>query len=236
MKIAVITAIYGGCDTLKEWVRQDIPCDFYCFSDTVFQPEKSMWKVIREPYHLNSEYALTPAFAKSNIRAKYYRMQGHKIPMLANHDCLLWVDASMRGGNPVFVSDMVNYAGEMFALYTHPSRECAYAEAVFSAGIPKYKTEPLIDQIAAYRAAGLPENYGLWATGVIPRTVNPLTNKIFDDWFSECVSWSIQDQVSLPYVLWKNGMTPNNIPGNIYFNDYHRRKNHCPGYEELGKK
>jgi len=236
MKIAIITAIYGHCDDLKEYVKQDVPCDFYCFSDTVQQPEKSMWRVIRELYHLNSEYVETPAFQKPNIRAKYYRLQSHKISFLVNYDYVIWIDASMHVFSASFARDMVGFAGDFMALYQHPKRECAFSEAKFCVNIPKYKTEALTDQIAAYRAAGMPENFGLWATGILPRKICAATNAICNDWFRECVSWTIQDQVSLPFILWRHNCKPNTIPGNVYWNDYHKKLNHSPGYEELGKK
>jgi hypothetical protein len=46
-------------------------------------------------------------------------------------------------------------------------------------------------------------------------------NKIFDDWWVENVKNSFQDQISFPYVLWKNNKYPEHIiQQNMYNNQF----------------
>ena len=35
-------------------------------------------------------------------------------------------------------------------------------------------------------------------------------------WWEEILEWSLQDQLSLPYVSWVLGVQPYVIPGNLY--------------------
>jgi hypothetical protein len=55
-------------------------------------------------------------------------------------------------------------------LTDHPEdRDCAYQEAEHCWDWPKYRDEPLREQVAQYRSEGMPEHFGLWAAGCIAR-------------------------------------------------------------------
>jgi hypothetical protein len=87
----------------------------------------------------------------------------------------------------------------------------------------KYQSEPCIEQVAHYREAGMSRaepDYLLYAGGVIGRVHSSDTERFEKAWFDECVHWSVQDQLSLPFVLWRQKRTPGIIPGNIYDNEF----------------
>ena len=43
--------------------------------------------------------------------------------------------------------------------------------------------------------------------------------KLFDDWWNENLQKSYQDQISWPYVLWKNDVLPDNVIYENVFNN-----------------
>lgn len=92
-------------------------------------------------------------------------------------------------------------------LTDHPEdRECLYAEAAHCQDWPKYVDEPIRAQTQHYRSAEMPEGFGLWAAGCIARRHTPAMRRFGDRWLEEMERWSIQDQVSLPFVLWRDGV------------------------------
>ena len=91
--------------------------------------------------------------------------------------------------------------------------------------MPKYAGMSLRAQVDAYLTEGMPDNM-LWAGGVIARRHDDDGVMVHPNillglkWYHECRRWSPQDQISLPYVLWKLGIEPAIIPGNIYETPY----------------
>src|SRR5262245_14312717 len=86
----------------------------------------------------------------------------------------VWIDGSFRVISPTFVSDVLQHARRWtsgFAQFRHPWRSCLYAEAVESLMLEKYisEREHITPQVDAYRRFGMPQDWGLWATGVIVR-------------------------------------------------------------------
>ncbi len=74
------------------------------------------------------------------------------------------------------------------------------------------------EQIAHYKAQGFPETFGNWWTGLIVRRgTNPayyqgMDPAFGDAWMGEMTRWVYHDQISLPYLLWKWGIRPVDLP------------------------
>ena len=107
------------------------------------------------------------------------------------------------------------------ALFRHPERDNIDDEAQVSLTMLKYVGLPLLEQVENYRTRGLPNDAGLWAGGVIVRQHGPNRVCFEDDWWHENVTWSFQDQLSLPYVLWKHNVHPGVISGSVYKTAFH---------------
>ena len=80
--------------------------------------------------------------------------------------------------------------------------------------LDKYQDVPIKEQVDYYFSQGFPEHYGLWACGVM------LRDKKFSDfgskWMLENMAWTFQDQLSLPYLSWKENFKIDTIPLNQY--------------------
>jgi hypothetical protein len=205
-KMAVYTAIFGSYDELKP--QPTTPgTDFYCFTD---DPDLEMkpWKVrLAKRHHHNPRLA-----------AKWYKMFPHRA--LPSYRYTLYIDGSIQLSSQESVLILFSYIGASgLALLRHPDRNNVYDEANFSAQMPKYEGLPLREQVESYRRMGLPPGHGLYAGGILVRDRDVGKNRRFGRcWWRENLRWTYQDQLSLPYVLWRLGVRPHVMPHNLWSN------------------
>ena len=203
---AVVSAIYDSYDTVKPVCPQrGLDVEWILVTD---DPDLRApgWTVVYEPrpgMHPNRA-AKGPKFRPDRYTSA---------------PASVWVDASFRVTSPTFVMEALSYA-DPIAQFVHPWRDCVYTEAEASADLPKYWGEPIEGQAKYYRAAGHPEHWGLWATGVIARKHTLRTAKMGALWGQEVNVWSFQDQLSQPYVLWTMDLRPTSLPGTHFANDW----------------
>lgn len=91
----------------------------------------------------------------------------------------------------------------------------------------RYGDESMRAQIDAYIDEGFPiDEYPLIASGMFIRRNAPHVNAAFDHWLIENFKWTIQDQLSLPYILWKHNLTFNMINGSIWSGAFYKHTGH----------
>jgi hypothetical protein len=83
------------------------------------------------------------------------------------------------------------------------------------------------EQLERYIKDGYPDNT-LYECGFFIYKNNDLHCKLLDDWWEENIKYSYQDQLSLPYLLWKHNIKPtilnddnfvkNKITGSVWNN------------------
>jgi hypothetical protein len=201
-RAVVVTASYGGVDaTLRRPVPQDIPVDWVCYTDQADLQPPAPWKTIH-----------APADGDPRRAVKTHKATPHL-------DCpdVVWIDASMEITSPSFVRDALAARHDGVAAFGHPRRDCIYTEADASLGAEgqggKYADQPLLAQVAAYRAEGHPEHGGLYACGVVAwNLADPRAVEVGQAWLTECERWSWQDQLSFPVVCRRLGVTPGVFP------------------------
>jgi len=84
----------------------------------------------------------------------------------------------------------------------------------------RYDTEPMRKQVEHYLADPLFIDNKLFACGMFIYRNIPRVQKMLKDWFTENARWSVQDQLSLPYVLSKSDCKVNVIDAEIVNNKY----------------
>jgi hypothetical protein len=200
MKVAVYTCVTNGYDSLL--YHPNIPgVSFICFTDK--EPADARgWDI-----ELLEDLGLSPRMAAK--RPKIMAPQRE----LADYDYTIWVDGNCQIVGEDAVEGILSYLDhEDFALHAHPGRDCIY-EAQASLNVPlKYDDQPVLTQAAHYRAEGHPEHWGLWACGSMARRRSGAMDDLMVDWMLENEEWTIQDQISLPFVLRKHGMRPASFP------------------------
>lgn len=145
--------------------------------------------------------------------------------MFTDAPASVWIDASFQVVSPRFVVDTVTIAHEApsgIAQFVHPWRNCLFDEVNESRCLPKYAGErAVLDwQAQVYADAGMPRNWGLWATGVIAREHRPEVIRWGQRWAAEIRAHSYQDQVSHPYVSWVCDLRPASLPGTHFVNPW----------------
>lgn len=223
-KIALITAIFGDYDTLKVVPDQTINIDKFCFTNSKILPEEEFngWKLIYPDYPRPDLH--------NRMKAKYFRMLSHTIKELKQYEIIVWVDASLQVIDPDFIRHITIFLDDYkIKFYNHHVRDCIYEEAIISSTyFKKYAAEPIEQQIKSYKEEGYPQKNGLIETGCFARIINNDTNKLMEDWWLENIKYSYQDQISLPYVLWKNNFKPFIINENIHNNNLFFRVERTP--------
>ncbi len=210
LPVVFYTALYGKHTDLKEFDTAGYP--FVCFTD---DPElrSNTWTVRGRPQK---------TLPDPRLAAKAVKL--FPPPELPKHEISIWIDASIRVTNPQKMAEACVKAleGHDVAFFEHPERDNIYDEVTASIAMPKYVPEALREQERAYQEEGLPVGHGLYAGGVIARHRERLAlGRFEDEWWHEIITRSVQDQISLPYVLWKHDVKPGIIPGSVYGTDFH---------------
>lgn len=207
---AVITAIYDGYDELKPTLSQNgLSVDWVFVTDDpemIPRGNDLGWRVIFQ--------------ARPNVHPNRAAKRPKFLPWLyteANQS--VWVDGSFRILSKTFVEEALSFAGPI-AQFSHPWRDCLYAETQECIAIPKYEPRILQAQAEHYMSNDHPHHWGLWATGVIARHHTPEVVKLGEHWMGEVDRWSYQDQVSQPYVLRNAGLRPTEFPGSHLANGW----------------
>jgi hypothetical protein len=214
-RVAVYTAIYGGYDRL--WGREPIPdVDFYCFTDDPSLDAPPPWQIVPSPAR----------FDHPRMSAKWFKMHPHLA--LPDHRHTIWVDGSIKVRADSFATDMVGFLGDSgIGLLRHPDRKDIFEEAEASMTMTRYQGQPIREQIEHYRAEGYTPENGLYFCGVIVRdNEDDAVRRLNEAWMAENVRWTYQDQISLPFLLWRLGVTPAVIPLAQRDNPYFRRIGH----------
>lgn len=198
----VCTTVTGGYDHKASSLFVD-GVDYIYFSDG-----KSPFP-IQKPWR---EIILADENLDNRRRAKRPKLYPHSIDVLNNYKYLIWIDGDMEILKKDFIPEILSYLNNGFVVSPHfDNRNCAYGEATIKPF--KYRNEPLDEQINFYRSEGFPENYGLYECGVSARDMtNETVKNLGQFWYEQNITWSFQDQVSLPYCFWKLNYQPDILP------------------------
>lgn len=202
-RAVIVSACYGGVDTqLHGQADQDMPVDWVCFTDQPTLQVPAPWRAVHSP----------PRFDHPCLAAKV-----HKATPAVDTTDVVWIDASMEITSRSFVREALAARHDGVAVFKHPRRSCIYAEADASLGAEgqggKYASQPLLEQVAHYRAEGHPADGGLYACGTVAWDLaDPRAVELGRAWLAECERWSWQDQLSFPVVCRRLGVSPGVFP------------------------
>jgi hypothetical protein len=187
-KVTLVTAIFGGRDTPTILPELDVE-EGVLFTD---DPGLSApgWRVVLVP-------------SEGDPRRAARRIKALALDLVEG-DIVVWVDGRIAlTGAPLRPLLGSALSGADVAGYPHPWRRCAYAEAVECGKLGLAQADALAHQAEAYRAAGFPENRGLFNTMVLARRRTPAMVELGRAWWTEIERHTLRDQVSFPFVLWQ---------------------------------
>lgn len=200
MRSLILTACFGGYDTLCPQAAQDIDVDWVAVVDRPMD--------VPAPWH---PFVLGPTDEHPRMAAKVHKMQ----PPVDGRPDVVWIDANTEIISPSFARRALAARRHGVAVWRHPQRDCIYAEAEASIRLApeKYTGQPLLAQVESYRSEGHPDRAGLFACGTVAWDWSqPTAVALGAAWLDECRRWSYQDQLSLPVVLRRAGITPGIFP------------------------
>lgn len=220
-KIAIYTCIIGDYDKLRDPLITNKNIDYFLFTDNE-NIKSNIWKVRTIPKEILN-------LKNNTLINRYIKLNPHKF--FNNYDYSMYID-----GNVTIVSDIYGMiyksnSSTGLAMHKHVTRDCLYLEAETCILLKKGKEKEIKAQINRYKEEGMPKEFGLLeATIIVTNIKNTNSKNILEKWWEELYkSKSLRDQISLPYVLWSNQYSLQNIGilgNNIYKNPKVRIDSH----------
>ena len=200
---AVITAVTNDYDHIGPHSYTD-GVDYIFFSDGSTRPPDSHWQHLMLPKlsHLNNRRL-----------SKLPKIYPHYFDILIKYRYIIWIDGDMQIKKSEFVPEILSFLKEGLVLSPHfDDRHCAYGEARPN----KYPGEPVQVQVDYYRNEGFPEDFGLFEAGVNARDMHKTNLLDFEQtWLFQNLLFAPQDQLSLPYSLWKTNISYDKLPSSF---------------------
>lgn len=183
MKIACITAVFGGFDNIKEIPGQTIPFDRHVFTEE------------------NSPYPMCGL--DNRLKAKLFKMCPHLV--LPGYDCYIWVDGNVQIKSHRFVEMMTEPIsnGCDVVISKHPSRNTIEEEANYIIRCirsgdrylsSRYNPDAIEWELNECKKTLLKKE--LYWCGLFARANNCRANAVFDTWFKSNVLGSNFDQLN----------------------------------------
>lgn len=179
---------------------------------------------LNEPTYINKDWSLIcftdQKFVSNNwtivhVESDNPRKKAREIKIMYNRfldfDISIFIDAKFKINCNLndFIKNNLRYD---ITLMKHNKRNCIYDEAKFCIDNKIGNKNNILDQINFYRKNNFPSNFGLYATGILIRKNTPATIKFMNVWYKEIKRFSCRDQISFPYVLWKNPISIGTMP------------------------
>lgn len=228
MKRLIYTAVFGDYDRVYPPVRSETGVDYAIVTDRadMFVPG---WETM---------VIDGSDFPTSTTANRYHKMLMHRV--LPGYDASLYVDGNIRLlGDTAPLFEQLEHSKAALAAYAHPQRSRVAEEARTLIEIGKVQnTGRVKKEVSSYKADGFPDNTRLIEGGVILKNHRaPGLDAAMELWWNLFREHLTRDQLSLPYVIWKTGLSIHLLPGtfrdpNPFFAIYphYRAKNVNPRY------
>ena len=219
-KKVVFTCVLDNYDDIKDPIFITNNTDYILYTDNVDKYKHlKVWKVKKIPSNIKGDNTLIN---------RYIKMHPHIL--LNKYDYALYID-----GNVNIISDItevfaktINKVG--IAIHKHYKRKNIYQEGKYLISINRGNIDSIGKCLKDYKREGYKSNYLLEATILGIDLNNKNAIKVLDKWYSELVKRNtLRDQLHLPYILWKNKYTINDIGilGNsLYINPLFKKDTH----------
>lgn len=202
--IAIITGVVGGYDAPQENQFEIPGVDYIFFTDGESVPKRnSIWR---------TQEIDTPTNLDPRRQAKFPKINPQRYASLREYKYVIWMDGTLQVRTPRLVTELLEHMNDGVVFSPHFENRDNYSEATIT-GHPKYRHEPLPEQVEFYRQQGQPEGLQLYECTTLAWDPNhPVAAELSALWLQQNLTWSYQDQVSLTYAIWKLGIKPGLLP------------------------
>ena len=194
-KVVVYTCIWGKYDHILEPYFVSPNIEYRIITDQQI-PETSVWK--KQPIPSNIDLT-----NKSSIEInRLFKMKPHLI--FPDFDYSVYIDGNIR-----IVTDLMPLISDLgecvFGVHKYQV-DCIYNMKNAIIAGKRAKRKDVNAQIRKYKKEGFPKHFGAYECNVLVRRHNDsYCVKMMNDWWDEFTSTSSKrDQLSLPYIIWKN--------------------------------
>lgn len=202
-RIAVYTVIFGTYDLLKEPYVVPDNCDFFVITDREVR-EDSVWKKV------NCDRWYDILKDKSPVeKNRFFKMNPHMI--FPRYKFSMYVDGSIQ-----IISDLTPLIYKMgqakMAFFCHPGRDCVFDELKVLRINRKIDKERYREYLRYLKQEKMPAHFGMVECGIIVREHNSSECiELMEKWWQMFCKFVKRDQVLLPYILWRNKRTINDV-------------------------
>jgi len=201
-KIAIITSLVGNRDNFSDPSVVYDNVDYFAFVDGV---GSKVWKIL-PPFYFSTDVQYI-----NRRNAKIFKI----LPQffLPDYDYYFWVNVTHDVlENPQKIIDEYLQNSDI-ALFNHRERDCLYNEGTVIKEVLKDNINLVDSQLNFYYEKGMPTHYGLYELPSFVRKNNHKMNEMSLCWWEQICKFSSRDQLSLPFVLWSQNITPSIMPG-----------------------
>lgn len=222
MKIALITANFGGIDKRREEIPQELPAGM-TYQRFYYTDENSPYPFPNLP---------------NRLKAKYFKLQSHQVEELTDFDFHVWIDANIELKQGALAHFMTRIQGCDLAVNRHHHRQTVKEEIDFilheipSSGYlsTRYDGQKLWSEFQYLKSLGMPEDAPLYSCNIIVRARDLALSDLFDWWWGICLTHSWFDQSAFSFIAHKyisSGGYINTLDtGDYYDNPYFIHHNH----------
>lgn len=210
----VYTAIFNDYDSLKEPLFIDEKWHYKCFTDNPNLKSK-IWEII----------PIDAENVEGVQKDRHIKLLPHEY--LDGYETSIWIDANIRiAGDLREYMNLYQKQSDLL-VFPHFERDCIYDEGAACICTKKGDKLKILSQLYHYKEKGYPLNNGLFCGGILIRNHNECHIKtIMEQWCDEIAKFSHRDQISLPYVLWKNEYYVDCSDADILNNKWIRYESH----------
>lgn len=212
-KAVVYTAVFGKKTPINQPMYINPHYDYYIFTDQPL-PTDSVWK----------KYDFDKTILPSNLdgagKNRWFKMHPHLY--FQDYEISVYID-----GGIILVADVMPWVESLDdrILGTHllsSKIDCVYESSKTVIRAHKAPKEKVLQQMKKYRNDGYPKHNGMYENGVLVRNHNSHgCISLMNDWWHEMMTFTMRDQLSLGYILWKNKIDKSKIlllGDNIFMN------------------
>lgn len=201
MKTVLYSALFGSYHS-GFLPLPDIGIDAYAFTDKA-ENAAAGWKTVVMPFPDKDVHP--------RMQAKWFKLFPHEL--FPEYDVSIWIDAGWRTVNRNVASEMCPYVeNQPLCFFPHRRNKTLLDELYETMALKKYAGLPCPSQVAEYYANGYDDQIGIVECTSLLRRHNEQEVKDFDEcWWKQCRLWTYADQLSAPYLLWRQ-----EIPFNLY--------------------
>lgn len=194
------TCITGNYDGLIEQSYYEPDWDYICFTDQeklLKQKSLGNWQI--KPLQYTAD--------NSQLTGRWHKIHPHVF--LPTYEKCLYIDGNINVLSPYLFELATQKQDFILGQFIHPVRDCIYDEILACLAGQKETKTKLENVKNLLLQNHFPPHFGLSETGILLRKhMHPLCIEIMDAWWYMLENYSVRDQISLMYILWKKNLQP----------------------------